>query len=111
MSQVIKSLRMKHGRVSIQASEYHYCEPRNNEGPYSAWEVGFPEGCPQEALDLIEEYSCGDGVYSYVPTSVVAAFVKACGGADGILLHPFALHSNAPTREISAYQRRVLAVH
>ena len=42
MSHVMKQLKLKNGAVSIQASEYHYCTPRNNEGPYSEWEVGFP---------------------------------------------------------------------
>ena len=109
MSHVMKQLKLKNGAVSIQASEYHYCKPRNNEGPYSEWEVGFPsEDCPQEAVALLEEYSCGDGVYSNVPTSVVAAFVRACGGAVSPMLHPFAMYSPSPLREVSPYQRRVL---
>ena len=109
MSHVMKKLNLKHGHVSIQASEYHYCTPRDNEGPYSTWEVGFPsDECPQEAVALLEEYSDGSGVYGFVPTSVVAAFVRACGGAVSPLLHPFALHSPSPLREVSPYQRRVL---
>ena len=37
MSHVMKQLKLKNGAVSIQASEYHYCTPRDNEGPYSEW--------------------------------------------------------------------------
>lgn len=28
--------------ASVQASEIHYCEPRNNDGPYTTVELGFP---------------------------------------------------------------------
>ena len=110
MCKVLKQLKLKcGGAISIQASEFHYCAPRN-EGSYSEWELGFPTDCPEEAVALLQEWDCGDGVYSYVPTATVAAFVKACGGADGMLLHPFALPSSCATREVSAYQRRVLGV-
>ena len=106
---IIKRLPLKcGGSVSIQASEYHYCTPRNNDGPYSEWEIGYPEGCPEEALDLLDLWGGDDGIYAYVPTEVVAAFVKACGGAAGMLLHPFALPSTSPTRALSAYQRKAL---
>ncbi len=32
------------GSISVQASEFTYCTPRNNTGPYVSVEVGFPEG-------------------------------------------------------------------
>ena len=106
---VIKRLPLKcGGSVSIQASEYHYCAPRDNSGRYYEWEMGFPKGCPQEALELLKEYEDNDNIYAYVPTKTVAAFVAACGGASGMLLHPFALHSEALDRALSEFQRKVL---
>ena len=32
------------GSLSVQASATAYCTPRNNDGPYTAVEVGFPRG-------------------------------------------------------------------
>jgi hypothetical protein len=32
------------GSISVQASEFTYCTPRDNTGPYVSVEVGFPEG-------------------------------------------------------------------
>lgn len=29
-------------KLSVQASEYHYCEPKNNTGPWTAFETGTP---------------------------------------------------------------------
>ena len=28
--------------LSVQASEFHYCTPRDNKGPYTHVEIGFP---------------------------------------------------------------------
>ena len=96
----IKRLPLKcGGNVSIQASEGHYCNPRNNEGPYDEWEM-MPKNCPHEAMAVIADYFDGD-IAAYVPTKVVDAFVKACGGAAGMLLHPFALPVQSETRCLS----------
>lgn len=34
--------------VSVQASENHYCSPRNDSGPYTEVEVGYPSEWPDE---------------------------------------------------------------
>lgn len=67
--------------VSIQASEYHYCQPRDNFGPYQSFELGFPS----EAEPLILEYAESDGdptdaVYGQVPRDVVIAVIEKHGG-------------------------------
>jgi hypothetical protein len=60
--------------ISIQASSFHYCSPRDDEGPYTHVECGFPS----EHEPLLDEY-CGDldnptdTVYGYVPRSVIEA--------------------------------------
>ena len=96
--------------VSIQASEYHYCEPEysqippKNNGrwliyngnyifgenretffapnyiPYQTVELGYPS----EADELINEFGEGDDytntVYAYVPVEVVEQLIEKHGG-------------------------------
>jgi len=75
-------------QMSVQASHFHYCSPRNDEGPYSTVEVGFPS----EKEDLLVPYAelwnddgsadYTDLVYAYVPSSVVLEVVAKHGGCD-----------------------------
>lgn len=72
--------------LSVQASKDHYSCPRNDEGPYSHVEVGFPSVTPPETW---AEYMDGvwgtddrtDTVYGYVPVDLVEAFIEEHGGA------------------------------
>ena len=65
--------------VSIQASAFHYCEPRDNFGPYTHLELGFP--CSEDVFDLSEyEDSEGSGVFAYVPVEKVDELLKSHGG-------------------------------
>lgn len=61
--------------LSVQASAYHYCRPRENADVYEAIEIGFPsfefsEGFinkyAEDATDPLET------VYGYVPIDVLA---------------------------------------
>lgn len=61
-------------KMSIQASEDHYCQ-KDDEGSYVSVEVGFPS-LPEPLLD---EYG-DDGVYGYVPLTVVDAIIAKHGG-------------------------------
>jgi len=61
--------------MSIQASEYHYCAPRDNVGPYTEVEVGYPS----QAEPLLEEYSDGCGVFAYVPKEVILEIARKHG--------------------------------
>jgi len=66
---------------SIQASEVHYCLPKNTTGPYTHYEIGYPEDAKGEVLHepLLEEY--GDyPVYAYVPEDVVVQILIKHGG-------------------------------
>jgi len=72
--------------LSVQASETHYCSPReNNPGWYNTVEVGFPSIAPPETW---EEYFDGDwengdrtaSVYGYIPVDLVEAFIVEHGG-------------------------------
>jgi len=64
--------------LSVQASSFHYCSPKNDEGPYTCVEVGFPSSAPSGKL---KEYGDGSGlgqeseVYGYVPWDAVYEFI------------------------------------
>ena len=67
--------------MSVQASERNYCSPRDDVGPYTAVEVGFPS-----SYDLfLHEYADNpetptESVYGWVPTVVVQLCIDSHGG-------------------------------
>ena len=66
--------------ISVQCSRFHYCEPRSDDGPYTAVEVGFPTEDPPESW---AEYADGNypaDVYGYVPAELVRQFIESHGG-------------------------------
>lgn len=70
-------------KMSVQASDAHYCSPRENlaDGNYSEWEVGFPSD-EEELLPFIEEEG-GDptkNVCPYVPTKIILLVIEKHGG-------------------------------
>lgn len=68
--------------MSVQASEYHYCLPReDNAEAYTHVEVGYPSSHD----DMPQEYRDGTDspVYDYVPVEVVEAIVAKHGGLKG----------------------------
>lgn len=68
--------------LSVQASRTHYCTPRDNHGPYSAVEVGFPSRKPPKAWkEYCEDWEHPkDTVYAYVPIEMVATWIDLRGG-------------------------------
>lgn len=71
--------------VSIQASEKNYCTPRNNSGPYTEVELGFPSLKDGLLLPYAEDPdNPTETVYGYVPSAVVLEVLEAHGGwVDG----------------------------
>ena len=69
--------------LSVQASEYHYCTPRTNHGPYYRVEVGFPSIKPPDSWaryadygDVVWDEAEGtDIVYGYIPVELVREFI------------------------------------
>ena len=60
--------------LSVQASKYHYCTPRDNQGPYTTVEVWCASS------DVTEfEYSEEDPS-AYVPIEDVVRFIENHGG-------------------------------
>lgn len=68
--------------LSVQASEFAYCSPRDNFGPYTQVEVGFPSVEPQESMmEYCEEPDKPtETVYGYVPIEIVQEFIQLHGG-------------------------------
>ena len=59
-----ESIRFRDGRLSIQASENHYCHPRHDHGPYTCFEVAYILGEGTFA-NIPELKDSGDDVYGY----------------------------------------------
>lgn len=62
-------------KMSVQASKYHYCSPRDDEGPYESVEVGYPSS-PEPLLGITND---GD-VWGYVPVEIICNIVNKHGG-------------------------------
>lgn len=76
--------------ISIQASEFHYCMPRNNVGPYSHVEVGYPSVKPYFMMKYAEDpKSPTDTVYGGVPVGIVLEFLNSHCGIKSGELPPF----------------------
>lgn len=72
-------------RLSIQASNNHYCIPRNDEGPYTHVEVGFIRKGDEPITPPRSWRKYADGafpseVYGYVPVELVEKFIASHGG-------------------------------
>jgi len=82
---MFKRIECKKGSLSVQASRFHYCGPRNNHGPYYSVEVGFPKPLPSGWEEWDEQYGNGQGgkVYAFVPVEKVREFINYLGGEIG----------------------------
>jgi len=69
--------------ISVQASDFHRCEPMNVTGPYSSVECAFPSRktdklmpyiCEEEGIE--PEQSC----YHFVPVEIVVTIINDHGG-------------------------------
>ena len=75
--------------MSVQASRTNYCSPRDDMGPYSQVEIGFPS----KREELIIEWAEDPGdptetVYGYVPSEIVWDVILKNGGYAGGELPP-----------------------
>ena len=71
--------------LSVQVGKYLYSTPREDAGPWTAVEVGFPSATPEpwsEWEPYVEDANDPTGtVYAYVPLSLVEALIESHGGA------------------------------
>ena len=76
--------------VSIQANSSNYCEPRNDEGPYTAVELGFPSAEDSLIIKYAENKSePTETVYGWVPVGVVKALMIKHGEVIAGTMPPF----------------------
>jgi len=75
--------------ISVQASEYNYCSPKENGHSviYTQVELGFPNREDDLIKEYVEDLSRGDedidytgSVYPYVPSHIVALMIASHGG-------------------------------
>ncbi len=66
--------------LSVQASEMHYCTPRNNQGPYTEVEVWCIKNMPAPIKEIEEFPYSYEAPSAYVPIEAVAQFIDAHGG-------------------------------
>ena len=69
--------------VSVQAGSRNYSKPRDDIGPYSKFELGFPSD--GMLIDAIRRYPENpdqpyDTVYCWVPRAAIAQLIKDNGG-------------------------------
>lgn len=68
-------------RMSVQASETHYCLPRDNEGPHYKFEVGYPSSEEPALMRYAEDPDRPtDTVYGYVPVEIIDEIIAKHGG-------------------------------
>ena len=75
-------------RLSVQASSHHYSTPRDDDGPYTHVEVGFPTVEPPESwADYFDgRWDTDDrtgSVYGYIPVELVREYIESHGGEKG----------------------------
>lgn len=67
--------------MSVQASEFHYCTPRENTGPYVNFEVGYPSEPEELIIKYAEDPKDPTGtVYGWVPVEVIDQVIAKHGG-------------------------------
>ena len=73
--------------VSIQASSTNYSNPRDNTGPYTSVELGFPSAAEPLIAGYAEDPDDPTGtVYGWVPVGLVKALaIKHNGLAEGTI--------------------------
>ena len=68
-------------KLSVQTASTAYCTPRDDYGPWTCVEVGFPTEEVEALMEYAEDPDNPTGtVYGYVPIQVVVDVVNANGG-------------------------------
>ena len=75
------------GEMSIQASEFHYCYPKSDEGPYEQFEVAvFNKKGKRVVCNYLEHYAddktSDSPIYAYVPAGKIAWALLKDGYSD-----------------------------
>lgn len=69
--------------MSVQASATTYCTPRDDNGPYTHVEIGFPNAMDEMIIGFADDHGDPTGtVYGYVPVGIVSALIIKHGGIE-----------------------------
>ena len=83
--------------VSIQADSRAYCSPRDDTGPYSSVELGYPSSRDSTILPWAEDAgNPTETVYGYVPSTVVLEMLESHGGWVSGEIPPMVLEGDQP---------------
>lgn len=66
--------------LSVQASVTHYATPRDNRGPWTHVEVGYPTAQPEATWVRYRDGDDWKGIYGFVPVELVREFIEIHGG-------------------------------
>ena len=68
--------------LSVQASGFHYCSPKEATGPWDMVEVGFPSKRWNSLSKYREDWktTIRNNVFAFVPVRVVNAIIHRAGG-------------------------------
>ena len=67
-------------KISIQAGKYYYCKPKDNSGPWTHFELGFPSHLDDLISHYAEEKHTKNTVFPYVPKALVELLLDKHGG-------------------------------
>ena len=68
-------------KLSVQASRYHYCDPKSDIGPWEEVEVGYPSRKIDELIHYAEnEDEPTNTIYLHVPVRLVEKIIEENGG-------------------------------
>ena len=72
--------------ISVQASSFHYCQPRiNNAEYYREFELGYPSESDPDLMEYIEGIEPPtQSVYPYVPHTILFSVIQKHGGIKHI---------------------------
>jgi len=73
-------------KLSVQASSYHYCAPRDHVGPWTSMEIGFPSKPVPELRewrqDLEDDQPDEECVFGWVPVEKILETIEKHGGCE-----------------------------
>ena len=77
-----KKVRCKDGfSMSVQANFAACCSPRNDDGPYTSVEIGYPSESESLIINYAEDIDAlTDTIYGYVPVNTVYLVITKHGG-------------------------------
>ena len=85
---ILRRIYCKDGfNFSLQASKYHYCLPKSDDGPYTHFEIGYPSKRVKDFMPYITDVKDNpiNAVYAFVPNEIVEKVITDHGGMCAFL--------------------------